>query len=103
MLKIGMIGMSPGNAHPYSWSSIINGQYNGEEINRIGYPGVTDYLNKNRATLGIEGVEVSHVWTQDRTISESIAESSGISVVADQLTDMIGHVDAIILGRDDIK
>src|SRR5690606_11333279 len=62
---------------------------------------VTHYLNKNRATLGIEGVEVSHVWTQDRTISESIAESSGISVVADQLTDMIGHVDAIILGRDD--
>src|SRR5690606_11233421 len=101
MIKIGMIGMSPGNAHPYSWSSIINGQYNGEEINRIGYPGVTDYLNKNRATLGIEGVEVSHIWTQDRSISESIAESSGISVVADQLTDMIGHVDAIILGRDD--
>lgn len=93
--------MSPGNAHPYSWSSIINGQYNGEEINRIGYPGVTDYLNANKHDLGIEGVRVTHVWTQDRSISESIAESSGIDRVLDQLPDMIGEVDAVILGRDD--
>jgi len=26
MLKLGVIGMSEGNGHPYSWSAIINGQ-----------------------------------------------------------------------------
>ena len=101
MIKIGMIGMSPGNAHPYSWSSIINGRYNGAEITRIGYPGVTAYLDKNKDDLGIDGASVTHIWTQDRSISESIAESSSIPHVVSDLSDMIGSVDAIILGRDD--
>lgn len=101
MINIGMIGMSPGNAHPYSWSSIINGRYNGPEIARIGYPGVTAYLDKNQDDLGIDGARVTHIWTQDRSVSESIAESSEIPHIASDLTDMIGTVDAIILGRDD--
>ncbi|GAA5221876.1 Gfo/Idh/MocA family oxidoreductase [Membranihabitans marinus] len=101
MIKIGMIGMSPGNAHPYSWSAIINGKYNGEEIAKIGYPAVTDYLDAHREELGIEGSRVTHVWCQDRAISESIAESSGIDHVVDRMEDMIGEIDALILGRDD--
>jgi hypothetical protein len=32
MIKIGIIGMSPGNAHPTSWSAIINGTFNADEI-----------------------------------------------------------------------
>lgn len=101
MIKLGIIGMSPGNAHPYSWSSIINGKYDGGEINRIGYPGVTDYLNAHREGLGIEGAKVTHVWAQDRSISESIAQSSGIDHIVAEMEDMIGNVDAVILGRDD--
>ena len=31
--------MSPGNAHPYSWSAIINGTFDGKEIAALGYPG----------------------------------------------------------------
>lgn len=101
MIKIGMIGMSPGNAHPYSWSAIINGSYNGEEISRIGYPAVTEYLNKNKDHLGIEGARVTHIWTQDPSISESIAQSSKIPHTVGELSEMIGDVDAVILGRDD--
>lgn len=101
MMKIGIIGMSPGNAHPYSWSSIINGVFDGEEINRIGYPAVANYLEANRDTLGIPGVNVSYVWTQDPGISASIAKSSKIEHVVDQLEDMIPLVDAVLLSRDD--
>jgi predicted dehydrogenase len=93
--------MSKGNAHPYSWSSIINGQFDGEEITKIGYPAVTDYLEANEDTLGINEVRVTHVWTQDKKISESIASSSGIDQVAEKLEDMIGQVDAVLLSRDD--
>lgn len=39
---MGILGMSPGNAHPYSWSAIINGVFNGDEITRIGYPAVSE-------------------------------------------------------------
>jgi len=85
MMKLGMIGMSPGNAHPYSWSAIINGQYDSDEITRIGYPGVSAYLDANRDTLGIRGARVTQVWTQEREISESIAKTTGIGNIAEPL------------------
>ena len=93
--------MSPGNAHPYSWSAIINGFFDGDEISRIGYPAVTSYLEANRDTLGIPGVTVTHVWSQEKEISESIARAAGITNVVDHLPEMIGQVDAVILSRDD--
>ena len=101
MIRIGIIGMSEGNAHPYSWSSIINGHFDGTEISREGYPAVAAYLAANRDTLGIPDATVTHVWCQERTISENIAQSSSIATVVEQLEDMVGQVDAVILGRDD--
>ncbi len=96
-----MIGMSEGNAHPYSWSSIINGQFDSAEISRVGYPAVAAYLEANRDTLGIPDAKVTHVWCQERAIAESIAQSSGIVTAVAQLDEMVGQVDAVILGRDD--
>ena len=95
--------MSAGNAHPYSWSAIMNGFYDGEEITQVGYPGITNYLNANQDTLGIAGARVTHVWTQDRSISESIAKATRVAHVVDNLEDMIGPVDAVILARDDAE
>lgn len=96
-----MIGMSEGNAHPYSWSSIINGRYDGAEIARMGYPAVSAYLDANQDTLGIPGAQVTHVWCQERSIAASIAQSAHIDHVVGHLEDMVGAVDAVILGRDD--
>jgi len=101
MLKLGIIGMSPGNAHPYSWSAIINGRYDAEEIIKVGYPGVSAYLDANKDTLGINSALVTHVWTQDKKISESIAKTTGIRNISDKLEDMAGKVDAVLLLRDD--
>lgn len=101
MIRLGIIGMSEGNAHPYSWSAIINGQFDGEEISQVGYPAVATYLQANKDTVGIPGAVVTHVWCQEREIAESIAKSSGIAQIADDIADMIGQVDAVILGRDD--
>ncbi|WP_106596587.1 Gfo/Idh/MocA family oxidoreductase [Dyadobacter jiangsuensis] len=101
MLKLGIIGMSPGNAHPYSWSAIINGQFDGEEITRIGYPAVAAYLEANRDTLGLPAAKVTHVWAQEREIAESICKAVGVTVIVDELAEMIGEVDAVILARDD--
>lgn len=93
--------MSPGNAHPYSWSAIINGRFDGNEISKVGYPAVTRYLEANRDTLGINGALVTHIWTQDRKISESIARTTGIEHIVNDLEEMSGQVDAVILSRDD--
>jgi predicted dehydrogenase len=101
MIKLGIIGMSPGNAHPSSWSAIINGTYNGDEIAAMGYPGVTSYLNANLATLGLPGAKVTHVWSQSKATSQQIALTAGIENVVENLEDMIGVVDAVFLSRDD--
>ncbi|WP_246440098.1 Gfo/Idh/MocA family protein [Rhabdobacter roseus] len=93
--------MSPGNAHPYSWSAIINGYFDAEEIRRIGYPAVATYLEANRDTLGLPQARVTHVWAQEPEVAESIAQSTRIDYVVEQLEDLVGQVDAVILGRDD--
>jgi predicted dehydrogenase len=101
MLKLGVIGMSEGNGHPYSWSAIVNGQYNEKEMASCGYAGIPVYLAANRDTLGIEGAKVTHVWAQERKIAEHIAKAGLIDTVVDKLEDMIGKVDAVMLTRDD--
>lgn len=93
--------MSPGNAHPSSWSAIINGTFNGEEITSLGYPGVTSYLQANRATLGLPAAKVTHVLSQEKSLSEQIALTGGIAHVVETAEEMIETVDAVILARDD--
>ncbi|MDQ7949674.1 MAG: Gfo/Idh/MocA family oxidoreductase [Pedobacter sp.] len=103
MIKIGIIGMSPGNAHPSSWSAIINGDFDGKEIEDLGFPAVTTYLNANQATLGLPGAQVTHVWAQDQSLAKQIAKSAKIENVVASPADMIGQVDAVILARDDAE
>ena len=101
MLNLGMIGLSPGNGHPYSWSAIFNG-YDPKKMADCPFPTIPEYLGKvDRATMGIEGAKVTHIWTQDRNISEHVAGASCIECVVDEMTDLIGAVDAVILARDD--
>lgn len=101
LMKLGIIGMSEGNGHPYSWSAIVNGDFDRVEMNQCGFPAIPLYLEANCDTLGIDGVKVSHIWTQDRKISEHIAAASGIGKVVDRAAEMIGEVDAVLLARDD--
>ena len=45
MIKIGIIGFSKNNGHPYSFSAIING-YNKQYFKKVGYKFILEYLNK---------------------------------------------------------
>lgn len=103
MIKLGIIGMSEGNGHPYSWSAIINGEYDAKVMADCGFAGIPLYLKANRNTLGIDGAKVTHIWTQDRQISEHIAAASLIDNVVENMEDMIGQVDAVLLARDDYE
>ncbi len=101
MLKLGIIGMSEGNGHPYSWAAIINGAFNEKEMDKCGFAGIPLYLKANRDTLGIDGAQVTHVWTQEKSISQHIAKSSGIENTVNRPEEMVGQVDAVLLARDD--
>ena len=100
-LKLGVIGLSHGNGHPYSWSAIVNG-YDPVAMEGCGFPVIAHYLNQQswpEARLG--GANVTHVWTQSAEISRSIAEATFIPEIAESLEDLIGTVDAVLLARDD--
>lgn len=103
-LKIGVIGMSEGNGHPFSWSAIFNG-YNPKETHRCSFSTIIDYLSAHKfpqdglSTLG----QVTHVWTQDRNCSEDIARFSNIPYVVNSLEDMTSEVDIVLLARDDAE
>ncbi len=103
MIKLGIIGLSKGNGHPYSWASIVNGGYNETEMADCGYAGIPKYLAANKDTLGIDGAKVTHIWTQDKDLSQKVAKASLIDNAVDNMEDLIGRVDAVLLARDDAE
>ncbi len=100
-IRLGVIGMSPGNGHPYSWSVIVNGRYRPEPITEGGYPGIVEYLDvEPRENLGIDGVELTHVCCDKRSDAELVAQAAYIPNVVDRPEQLIGEVDAVLIATD---
>jgi predicted dehydrogenase len=104
IIKLGIIGMSEGNGHPYSWSAIFNG-FDKEFMKDCPFPVIPDYLAKRKfPNDGLSHLgKVTHIWTQNKKISEHIAAASYIKNVVDDKEEMIEEVDAILLARDDAE
>lgn len=102
-LKLGIIGLSEGNGHPYSWSAIFNG-YDPEAMELCGFPTIPRYLEKQSwPECRIDGAEVVAVWTQNETLSKKIAKAGRIPKVVSMPEEMLGIVDAVLLARDDAE
>jgi len=102
-IKFGVIGLSEGNGHPYSWSAICNG-YDPEAMASCPFPVIPRYLARQSFPEdALREAEVTHVWTQDRALSAHIARASRIPHVANRPEDLIGAVDAVLLARDDYE
>ncbi len=100
-IRLGMVGMSPNNGHPYSWSIIVNGRYRPEPIIEGGYSIISDYLAvEPKGNLGIDGVEVTHVCCNNRSDAELVAQAAYIPNVVDRPEQLIGEVDAVVIGTD---
>ena len=100
-IRLGLIGFSEGNGHPYSWAAIFNG-YSVSAMKKSGFPVISEYLAKQKFPQDrIEGAVVTHVWTQERERAISISEASLVETVCSHYTDMIGKVDGVLLARDD--
>lgn len=103
IIKLGIIGLSSGNGHPYSWSAIFNG-YEPAAMEQCGFPVIPRYLEKKKfPDDAISGARVTHIWTQDVAIAKHVALAANIDNVVDTYTDLIGKVDAILLARDDAE
>ena len=103
MIRIGLIGYNEGNGHPYSFSAIING-YDPEMMSQCPYKVIYDYLQaRPKSEMGIDNMEVSHIWCPDISIAKDIARCSNIEHVVNSYEDMKDDVDAVIIARDDVE
>lgn len=100
-LRFAMLGMVEGNGHPYSWSAIFNGYDPDAMLGNCPYPGISVYLGReDRATMGIPGARVTHIWTDDPADAHKVAEASLIPNVVQHPEDVIGQVDAVLVATD---
>ena len=103
-LKIGILGYTEGNGHPYSWSAMFNG-YDREIMEReCPFPVIPGYLGKQpKESFGIAGAKITHIaCTGYEGINRArhIAKASLIENVVERPEDMIGEVDAVICATD---
>jgi len=102
-LRIGILGMTEGNGHPYSWSAMFNG-YTKEYMDLCEFPVIPGYLYKQPAhTFGIPGAKITHICCTgfaDIEEARKMALASNIPNVVEKPEDMIGHVDAVICATD---
>jgi predicted dehydrogenase len=100
-IRLAMLGMVEENGHPFSWSAIINGRFNAAIIRDAGYSVISDYLSAQpQSALGLPGAEITHIWCDRPEDTKAVAHSAGIDHCVDDPTDVIGHVDAVIIPTD---
>ncbi len=103
-IRLGVIGyMGPENAHPYSWSAIVNGSYDADLMPLYANRRIATYLAANSDSLGVDGAQVTHVWTQDRVISERVVAAGHVAHITAEPRSMVGAVDAVLIARDDAE
>lgn len=102
-IRLAMLGSTPGNGHPYSWSAMFNG-YNQELMTKeCPFAGIPVYLNKQpKDTLTIPGAKVTHIHCagEGGFTPEHVAKCSLIPNIVQNATDVIGQVDAVIIATD---
>ena len=100
-MRVGIMGLSEGNGHPFSFSAIING-YDDDGLAASGWPGIHAYVRRrDPSEFGIDGLQVTHAWTQDPDTTRSLCKASRIPAAVSRPQDMLGEVDAVIIARDD--
>lgn len=100
-MRVGIMGLSEGNGHPFSFSAIVNG-YDRAGFERADWPVILAYLDaKPPEAFGFEGVSVTHAWTQDPALTRKLCDASRIPNAVAEPQHMLGKVDALIVARDD--
>lgn len=100
-IRTGIVGLSEGNGHPFSFSAIVNG-YEEARFSEAGWPVILNYLKLRPVEeFGFDEVSVTHAWTQDPVVTRQLCDACRIGTACSTVEDMLGAVDAVIIARDD--
>ena len=101
--SFGIIGLSEGNGHPFSYGSIING-YSPEGLEASGWPGIYEYVRRRHSSeFGLDGWKITHAWTQDTESTKKLCAACRIPHGVGDYSEFLGKVDAVIIARDDYE
>jgi predicted dehydrogenase len=101
--SFGIIGVSEGNGHPFSYGSIING-YSPAGLAASGWPGIYEYVRRRHASeFGLHGWTITHAWTQDPETTNRLCAACRIPNGVSDYREFLGKVDAVIIARDDYE
>lgn len=79
---------------------MFNG-YNKEEMEKCPFPVIPRYLEKEPPeSFGVRGAKITHIWTDDPEDAKKVAAASLIPNIVKNPEDVIGEVDAVIIGTD---
>ncbi len=100
-IRLGIIGMTEGNGHPYSWSAMFN-RFDRERMPKeCPFPVIPVYLaREDYEGMGIPGAKMEYICCDRRSDAEHVAALSLIPHVVDRPEEMIGQVDAVIIATD---
>lgn len=98
-LRLAMLGMIPGNGHPYSWSALLNG-FDPDAMASCPYPVIPQYL-ASRPDQPIADARVTHIWTDDPADAQLVAAAARIDHIVDRPEAVLGEVDGVIIATDD--
>ena len=103
-LSLGVVGISEGNGHPYSFASIVNG-YSADGFRESNWGVILEYLEeRDPAEFGFADVEVTHAWTQDRAETDRLCAAARIPHAVDDLTELLAaDLDGVLILRDDYE
>ena len=102
-IRLAMLGCTPGNGHPYSWSAMFNGYDETAMTKEFPFAAVLEYLSKQpKETLTIPEASVTHVCCtgEGGFTADHVARFARIPNVVEDPTDVIGEVDAVIIATD---
>jgi predicted dehydrogenase len=101
VMKVGVIGFSEGNGHPFSFSAIVNG-YDAAAFADAGWPVIDAYLKQQHAAdFGFGDARVTHAWTQDHALTARLCKACDIETACAGARELVDAVDAVIVARDD--
>lgn len=99
--KLGVIGLSEGNGHPFSFSAIING-FDEKCMRKSGWDVIYNYLKvRDSSEFGILDAKVTHCWTQSEEITLALSEACKIDNPIKNIEEMLTQIDGVIIARDD--
>lgn len=99
-LRLGVVGSSAGNGHPYSWSALING-FDPKKLSTVPFPKIRQYIPETVSIGQSIGASVTHVWSPREDEAKKIADFALVEKTPRKLIDLVAEVDAVLHARDD--